>query len=93
MALDPLEFGQLLMSKRRGLVLLAGSLSSDAELAGAAVRCTLCEAWRRRAQIQSERELDGLLAIDLPVKINFGLEECGANWPPCARFRGLETID
>jgi hypothetical protein len=90
--MDQLQFGQLLMGKRRKLKRLAASLSGDAELVGAAIRCTLCEAWHRRSRIDSELELDGFLSGDLCDKIRSGPGECGSRWPVCTRF-GLETGD
>lgn len=93
LASDPLQFGQLLMGKRSTLKRLAQSLTSDAELAGAAIRCTLCEAWHQRSLIDNERGLDRLLTTDLREKIRSGPGECGVRWPRCTRFEARARSD
>ena len=87
MALEPLAFGLQLMRRRARLMTLASELTDDPEWAGAAVRCTLCEAWWSRADLGEASDLDAALAADLRGKIASDARGCGARAPLCARTR------
>ena len=85
MNMDPLEFGLLLTRKRGQLEALASSLTHDAEQAGIAVRCAICEAWWARSQIASEAELDPHLLAVLRDRIGSDLRECAERTLVCPR--------
>jgi hypothetical protein len=91
-AVEHLEFGQLLMSKRGPLTALAASLTGDAEQAGVAVRCTLCEAWWVRSQIVSEAELDSHLFAVLRERISSDLRRCRQRALTCPRAQYYSLI-
>jgi hypothetical protein len=86
--MDPLEFGLLLTRKRGQLEALASSLTPDAEQAGVAVRCTICEAWWSRSLIPSEAELDPHLLAVLRDRIESDLRDCADRTSVCPRPKG-----
>ncbi|MFI5211119.1 MAG: hypothetical protein ACHQ2E_11790 [Gemmatimonadales bacterium] len=90
--MDPLEFGLLLTRKRGELEALASSLTGDAERAGVAVRCTICEAWWARSRIPSEADLDPHLIAVLRDRIRSDLRECGQRTSVCPRPRHYSSI-
>ena len=84
-AKDFLEYGLSLMRKRQELEALASWFTNDADRAGEAVRCTLCEAWWSHRLRDGDANLDLHLLADLRDKIASPLRGCGPRAMLCAR--------
>lgn len=92
-AKDFLEYGLSLMRKRQQLEALASWFTNDADRAGAAVRCTLCEAWWSRRLRDDDANLDLLLLADLRDKVASPLRGCEPRAMLCARTEVYQSLD
>jgi hypothetical protein len=70
--MEPLEFGDLLMRRRRRLEALGSWLVGDDHHVGRAVRQTLADTWRARTSLVTEIELDAFLIAHFRAALRAG---------------------